>query len=165
MSLMYTGYLIRTAAYGGQIDIGRRKTARPLSTHYPMIAVFKVRDKNKPSCLFTKSTNQLIKQTLQVEAKRSNITLLEVVIKPYLLKIKFKLKEKGDATLFFRSFTSKIAVKINGYKRKDNPFWAQRIFTQIIEWASRQWEIIKTISQTRDEVMQRHHDINIRGPP
>lgn len=121
-----------TGAFGGSLRTGKRKTARPLSTHYPIRVVFKVRDYHTSHCLLRSENAQRIRRLLKSEAVTAGVRIEQINIKPFALQLKIKGKSREGLKHFFRVFTAFAAKKIRRIKERKYKFWGQQIFTQIL---------------------------------
>ncbi len=124
------------SAYGGRARANKRKTARPLSTHYPMRVVFKVKDYHRAHCLLTKENARTIRELLKSNSRGAQITVEEINLKPFSLQIKIRGRSRDSYKRFFRSFTGLVARKIKAIKVRKYQFWGQQMFTQILSWLS-----------------------------
>ena len=96
--------------FGGELQFGRRKEKRPLSTTLPMHLVLK----SESVKVFTPS-NKSLKSLIYKTAEKYSIKIYELALNHNHMHFILKLKTKESYNHFIRELTSKMAVAIRRY--------------------------------------------------
>lgn len=122
--------------FGGSLQIGRRKIARPLSTKSAIHLVLKADSKS----IFNPG-NRSLEKLIQQQAKKFQIKVYQMAINWSHIHAVIKIKSRSDYVKFIRALTSLLAMKAYKYWRRQNDstlipekVFTLRPFTRLIKW-------------------------------
>jgi REP element-mobilizing transposase RayT len=142
--LAQTGELTRAKAetftlraqHGGNLNQGRRKTARPLDTRKPLHLVFRsARARGKWSLKQFKHSTQIEKLARSL-AKKHQIRLYQYANAGNHLHLFVRAKDRTEFKKFTRTLAGLVARMVTGAK-KGSPkgrFWDSLFFSRVVEW-------------------------------
>lgn len=123
--------------FGGELQCGRRKEKRPLSTTKPIHLVLK-----SETVKFFGPRNKSLKRLIYKTAEKYSIKVYKLALNHNHIHFVLKLKTKENYNYFIRELTSKMAVAIRKYliQTKDSRvldlknILSHPPFTRIISW-------------------------------
>ena len=112
--------------HGGDISVGTRKTARPVTLKRPMFFTFKSSLAKDGRSFHRKENRRFILEKIQREARQSNVQLLEFSINTNHLHMLLKAMTRGGLKRFLRVVAGSIASFIMRSKKSSptkEKFW------------------------------------------
>lgn len=114
--------------FGGLLLVGKRKTARPLSTKAPIHLVIKSYHKS----LFNPG-NFLLEKLIKNQAQNFNIKIYDFALNWSHIHLVIRLRHRSDYVKFIRFLASLLAQKIRSAKKLEKIF-TLRPYTRILTW-------------------------------
>jgi REP element-mobilizing transposase RayT len=111
------------AEFGGSLNLGKRKVARPLNPKLPLHLVLKATN----SFLLLKYKNK-VEQTLRRYAHRADVEIFEFGIHADHIHVAALFKNRQSYLLWIRAINSVLVQQIHGLK------WRLRPYTRISAW-------------------------------
>ena len=119
--------------FGGDLNKGKRKTARPITTKKPMHLVF--RSDYAKGELSLLRHEKLIKTVLTKQSKRFYIKIYNLAINSNHLHFCTYAKTRQGFKNFLRAFSGELAKSLlKRTKKKTENFWTKVVYSRIIEW-------------------------------
>ena len=115
--------------FGGEILVGKRKTARPLSDKKPIHLVLR----SNSVKVFT-PTNKSLKRLIYGLAEKYSIKIYELALNHNHIHFVIKLRDKQLYKFFISELTSKMALAIRKKLPHLKTILSLRPWTRILEW-------------------------------
>lgn len=111
------------AEFGGSLNKGKRKKARPLNFKLPLHLVFKA-----TNCFLLMKNKDKVEQTLRRYAGRARVEIFELGVHADHIHVAALFKTRQSYLQWIRSITSVLVLQIHGLK------WRLRPYTRISAW-------------------------------
>lgn len=115
--------------FGGSLLLGKRKTARPLSTRHPIHLVLKSCQKK----VFNPS-NRSLENLIKSHAEKFDIQVYDLALNWSHIHLLIKLQHRTDYVKFIRSLTSVLSLRIRAAQKNIGKIFTLRPFTRIVSW-------------------------------
>jgi len=129
--------------HGGELAIGKRKQARPLSTKKPIHLVLRSNSATGPTSLLLHS--RFIRSLIAFLCKRFAIVLYEFSVNSTHVHLLIRVRNREGFKNFVRVFCGRSAMHITGARRGKplrEKFWDILPYTRLAEWG-RAFEIVR----------------------
>ncbi len=120
--------------FGGELLIGKRKVARPISTKHAMHTT--LRSETHRSFLLPKNA-AVIRNCLVLNAKKFGIQIYEYSINSNHIHLLTRARSRHGFKAFLKALSGMIAMKLSGSKKGrslKSRFWALRPWSRIVVW-------------------------------
>jgi hypothetical protein len=136
--------------HGGEINKGKRKSARPFSHKHAIHVVFRSIKARGHWSLLTRPNEKLVTRLLDVCAKRYHIKVYRSVNVGNHLHLLIKTEAKhytaaqADFQNFLRQFAGAVAFFVTNAKKSEpkGGFWDKLVYSQIVNWG-RQYKSVR----------------------
>ena len=122
------------SAFGGSLQKGKRKSARPLNPKTTLHIVLKSSRARGAWSMLRHKTK--IRDLLERVANENQIKIYQYSNVGNHLHLLVQLKDRKCFQKFLRVFSGRVALLVTGAKKGNaqGPFWNERPFTRIVEW-------------------------------
>ena len=133
--------------YGGDLLLGKRKTARPISTKYAMHTTLRSDEaKGRLSFLLPKNS-RLIRHLVATLPTQYGVRVYELSINGNHLHLLTRAMSRKGFKSFLRVLAGMIAMKLTGAKKGNGllkRFWASRPWSRIVAGWGRAFTIVRS---------------------
>lgn len=124
-------------AHGGELAIGKRKTARPIVTKRPMHIVFKSSSARGAWSLLRPRNATAVKMLLARNCSRFQVRVLEGANVGNHLHLVVRAKSRTGLQGFLRAFAGGVAMVVTGGRKGaglEKKFWSDMVFSRVVQW-------------------------------
>lgn len=141
-------------AFGGDLAVGKRKTARPVATKRPMHLCLKSSAATGKSSLLTRPNARKVKRALAIYGTRFQVRVLEQANSGNHLHLLVQTRTRDGFKAFLRSFSGALAMAVTGSRKGqslEKRFWDRLAFSRIVEWGKDFANVRRYLVMNREE--------------
>ena len=146
--------LSRVGAFGGELLLGKRKSARPVATRRPMHTTLRSEHAIGNRSFLMPHNSRVIRSLMKSLCSRFGIRVYEYSINSNHIHLLTLAKTRQGYKSFLRAFSGAVAMKMTGARKGTGlakRFWAARPWSRIVAWG-------KAFLVARKYVMQNHFE-------
>lgn len=135
--LVLSGELRQRKSHGGELAVGKRKSARPIVTKRAMHLVMRAECARGPLSFLRKQNAKFIRETIRALSERHAVKVYEFANSGNHLHLLLRARTRGGFKSFLRALSGTIAMRIGGGRKgraSTSRFWTLSAFTRIVEW-------------------------------
>ena len=116
--------------FGGSLLVGKRKSARPISTKHPLHLVLKSSDKS-----YFNPTNSQLEKIIRTQAEKYSITIYDYALNWSHIHVLLRVPSRRDYLAFIRTLTALIVAYLSKALGKNlKGLFDLRPFTRVVSW-------------------------------